>query len=81
MFGLLLTDKEVQEVEYLLKRELEELLQDLADPKIDGVVKRVMKEKYQLVFGLYKRFAPPNERMKFVLNGELHKVSDSDEKV
>ncbi|KHF38985.1 hypothetical protein [Halalkalibacter okhensis] len=68
MLGVILNEKEVQEVEYMLKREMEELLLDLSDPRIDEVVKRAMEEKYQIVFKIYKRFVPPKETMKYVLN-------------
>ncbi|MCL7749045.1 MULTISPECIES: hypothetical protein [Halalkalibacter] len=68
MLGVILNEKEVQEVEYMLKREMEELLLDLSDPRIDDVVKRAMEEKYQIVFKIYKRFVPPKETMKYVLN-------------
>ncbi|UCZ53414.1 hypothetical protein LGQ02_00980 [Bacillus shivajii] len=66
MFGLMLNGKESQEVEYLLKRELEELLLDLTDSRIDGIVKRAMEERYQLIFQLYKRFTSPKEYLKYV---------------
>ncbi|TWI53664.1 hypothetical protein [Halalkalibacter nanhaiisediminis] len=68
MLGLILNQKEVQEIEYLLKREMEELLLDLSDPRIDGIIKKAMEEKYQIVFGIYKRFVPPKERMKYMLH-------------
>nr|WP_246880129.1 hypothetical protein [Bacillus suaedae] len=64
----MLNEKEVQEVEYMLKREMEELLLDLSDPRIDGVVKSAMEDKYQIVFNIYKRFVPPKETMKYILN-------------
>ncbi|MEB1809775.1 MAG: hypothetical protein LPK26_21200 [Bacillaceae bacterium] len=66
MLGFLLNMKEVQEVEYLLKREMEELLLDLTDPRIDNVVKKAMEEKYQIVFGIYRRVASPNECTKYI---------------
>ncbi|ARK28560.1 hypothetical protein [Halalkalibacter krulwichiae] len=68
MLGVILNKKEVQEVEYMLKREMEELLLDMSDPRIDEVVKKAMEEKYQIVFKIYKRFVPPKETMKYVLN-------------
>jgi hypothetical protein len=68
VLGVILNEKEVQEVEYMLKREMEELLLDMSDPRIDEVVKRAMEEKYQIVFRIYKRFVPPKETMKYVLN-------------
>lgn len=55
MLGFLMNEKEVRELEYLCKREMEELLLDLSDARIDIVVKRAMEEKYQIIFGLYRR--------------------------
>ncbi|WP_054705019.1 hypothetical protein [Bacillus sp. JCM 19041] len=72
MLGMLLTDKEVKEIEYLLKRELEELLLDLTDERIEGVVKDVMIEKYGLVFNLYKRVALPSEYQQYALSLKIH---------
>ncbi|WP_096190482.1 hypothetical protein [Evansella halocellulosilytica] len=66
MLGLMLNGKESQEIEYLLKRELEELLLDLTDSRIDGIVKRAMEERYQIIFQLYKRFTTPKEYLKYV---------------
>jgi hypothetical protein len=67
MLGVVLQSKEAQEVEYLLKREMEEILLDLSDPRIDDIVKHVMREKYQLIYGLYKRFVSPKDRIKYAL--------------
>ncbi|MGO4890159.1 hypothetical protein ACJ2A9_20620 [Anaerobacillus sp. MEB173] len=66
MLGVLLSSKEVQEVEYLLKKEMEELLLDLGDSRIDGVVKRAMEERYQIIFKVYRRFATPQECSKYI---------------
>lgn len=57
MLGFLMSEKEVKELEYLCKREMEEILFDLADNRIDVVVKRAMEEKYDIIFGLYRRVA------------------------
>jgi len=66
MLGLLINFKEMQELEYLLKREMEELLLDLQDPRIDGIVKRAMEERYQLIFNLFRRIASPSDCSKYI---------------
>lgn len=66
MIGLLLNFKEVQEIEYLLKKEMEELLQDLSDSRIDGIVRKSMEEKYKIIFNIYRRIASPNDCMKYL---------------
>lgn len=66
MLGLIVNDKEMQELEYLLKREMEELLFDFEDHRIDNVVKKAMEERYQILFNLYRRIASPNECTKYI---------------
>ncbi|TLS35477.1 hypothetical protein [Pseudalkalibacillus caeni] len=66
MLGLLIDFKEVKELEYLLKKEMEELLLDLGDKRIDCLVKRAMEERYQLLFRIFKRFASPSDCTKYM---------------
>ncbi|WP_139492833.1 hypothetical protein [Brevibacillus dissolubilis] len=66
MLGFLLNSKECQEFEYLLKRELEEMLLDFSDKRIDYLVKRAMEERYATLFRMYARLASPNELSKYV---------------
>ena len=40
MIGLLINEKEIKEIEYLIKREMDEILFDLKDERIDHIVKR-----------------------------------------
>ncbi len=37
-------------MEYILKRELEELLFDFEDERIHDVVKKAMEERYKIIF-------------------------------
>ncbi|TSB44822.1 hypothetical protein [Alkalicoccobacillus porphyridii] len=74
MLGMMLTTKEAREVEYMLKREMEEILLDLSDPRIDQVVKNVMDEKYEILYGLYKRFGTPRDQMKYALAKNNSKI-------
>lgn len=66
MLGVLLNEKEVQELEYMLKREMEELLLDLEDERIQSVVKRSMEERYQIIFQMFRRFASPTECSRYM---------------
>jgi hypothetical protein len=66
MIGLLINAKEIKEIEYLLKREMEEILLDLDDNRIDHIVKRSMEERYKLLFQLFKRVATPAECSKYI---------------
>ncbi|MFB5664135.1 hypothetical protein [Alteribacillus sp. HJP-4] len=66
MMGLLINQKEAIEMEYILKRELEELLLDFGDERIEDTVKRTMEEKYRIIFGLYRRLAAPADCVKYM---------------
>ncbi|WP_090087203.1 hypothetical protein [Lentibacillus persicus] len=66
MLGFMVNDQEQKEMEYMIKRELEELLLDLEDNRIDQMVKSAMKERYYTIFNLYRRFASAEECMKYM---------------
>jgi len=71
--GFLFHAREVQELEYLLKRELEEMLLDFADERIDSLVKRAMEERYSILFRMYARIAPPHELSKYARRRKLER--------
>ncbi|MDF2856886.1 MAG: hypothetical protein K0Q87_2737 [Neobacillus sp.] len=66
MLGLLVNEKEIKEIEYLIKREMDEILFDLKDNRIDHIVKRAMEERYKILFTLFRRVASPNECLKYM---------------
>ena len=66
MHAALFNNKEVREIEFLIKRELEELLSDIKELPANPVIKRVMEERYDLLFDIFKRFAPGNECLKYM---------------
>lgn len=66
MIGFLVNQKELKELEYLLKREMDEILHDLQDSRIDHIVKRAMEERYQILFKLFRRVASPTECTKYL---------------
>lgn len=57
MLGLLINEMEQKEIEYLVKQELEELLHDLEDQRIDNLMKHAMKDRYQTLFQVLLRVA------------------------
>lgn len=73
MLGLLINEKEVKEIEYLIKREMDEILFDLRDERIDHVVKRAMDERYKILFALFKRVAPAKECLKYTRSANQRK--------
>ncbi|MBE3569061.1 MAG: hypothetical protein IMW92_02760 [Bacillales bacterium] len=70
MIGILINEKEKEEIYYLLKREMDEILFDLNDQRIDHIVKRAMKERYNILFNLFKRVANHHECMKYLRVGK-----------
>lgn len=68
MLGMMVTDKEAKELEYVLKRELDEMLFDLQDHRFDSIMKHSMEERYKLLFKLFIRIAPKEECWKYVRN-------------
>jgi len=76
MLGILLNQREVKEIKYLLKRELDEILFDLEDDRIDRKVKSAMIIRYKELFSLFKRIAPPKECLQYVMkeNKYINKI-------
>lgn len=72
MLGLLVNEMEQKEIEYLLKRELDELLMDLEDHRIDQMVKQAMRERYQTLFQLFRRVASEQECIKYMPRRSEH---------
>ena len=68
MLGILISQKEIKEMEYLIKREMDEILFDLKDARIEHIVKRAMEERYQILFSLFKRVASPKECLSYTRN-------------
>lgn len=64
--GMLLTPHEQVELEYILRKELEDLLADLEDRRLEGLLRNVLEERYALLLRLYSRVAPPREVRRFL---------------
>ncbi|MCM3093445.1 MULTISPECIES: hypothetical protein [unclassified Cytobacillus] len=72
MIGMLLSQKELKEMEYLIKREMDEILFDLKDDRIDHIVKRAMEERYKILFSLFQRLATPADCLKYMRSSQHH---------
>ncbi|WP_085993617.1 hypothetical protein [Oceanobacillus senegalensis] len=66
MLGLLINEMEQKELEYLIKRELEEILMDIEDSRIDKNVKEAMRKRYKTLFQLLRRLASEKECLKYI---------------
>jgi hypothetical protein len=66
MLGLLINKLEQKEMEYMVKRELEEILIDLEDARIDTNVKAAMEDRYYVLFQLLRRLGNENDCIKYM---------------
>lgn len=66
MLGIMINGKEEMEIRYLIKREMDEILFDLKDGRIDHIVKKAMEERYKILFSLFRRVAPPVECFRYM---------------
>ncbi|WP_456277039.1 hypothetical protein [Bacillus sp. AK128] len=71
MLGFMLNKIEQKELEYLLKREMDEILHDFQDHRIDHIVKRAMEERYQILFKLFRRIATPYDCSKYIRSKQI----------
>ncbi|WP_217588832.1 hypothetical protein [Lentibacillus saliphilus] len=66
MLGLLINDMEQKELTYVIQRELDELLFDLGDQRIDSIVKQAMRDRYRILFQLFRRVANEQDCLKYI---------------
>ncbi|MBP1977676.1 hypothetical protein J2Z47_005958 [Cohnella thailandensis] len=67
MLGMMFTDKECKEFDYLLRKEMDEMLLDMSDRRLDGPVKEAISKRYKTIFRMYARIAPPRELSRYSL--------------
>jgi hypothetical protein len=65
MLGMMFTDKECRELGYMLRKELDEMLLDIGDRRLDGPVKEAIAKRYKTVFRMYARLASPRELSRY----------------
>ncbi|UOQ91559.1 hypothetical protein MUO14_13335 [Halobacillus shinanisalinarum] len=66
MYGVIINEQEREEMEYLLKREMEEITFDLSDHRIDPEIKSAMENRYEMLFQFFKRFASQKECLQYM---------------
>ena len=67
MLGMLLTDKECKELSYMLRKELDEMLIDLSDRRLDGPIREAIMNRYKVVFRMFARMASPKELSRYAI--------------
>lgn len=75
LLGLMVTEQEQKELKYLLRREMDELLYDFNYQGMDEQVKDAIKDRYQTLFNLYKRFATESECLQYTPNKNFPRVN------
>jgi hypothetical protein len=65
MIGLLLDERESKELDYILRKELDEMLLDLKDRRIDENIRRAIDARYKVIFRMFARLASPKELSKY----------------
>jgi hypothetical protein len=67
MIGMLLNDTECNELNFMIRKELDEMLVDLQDERLDHTLKIAIRARYKLVFRLFARFANQRELSRYAL--------------
>jgi hypothetical protein len=68
MLGFLFNDRECRELDYVLRKELDEMLFDLNDKRIDNEIKTAIENRYKIIFRMYARLASPKEISRYARN-------------
>lgn len=68
MIGFLFNDRECKELDYVLRKELDEMLFDLKDQRMNSEVKSAIESRYKVIFRMYARLASPKEISKYARN-------------
>lgn len=69
MLGMLFNEKECKELDYVLRKELDEMLLDMSDQRLDQNIRHAIANRYKTVFRMYARFAPQKELSKYAWGG------------
>lgn len=72
MMGFLFNERECRELDYLLRKELDEMLFDLRDNRMDDEIKAAIEARYNVIFRMYARIASPKEISKYARNRIYH---------
>lgn len=71
MLGMMFNENECKELHYLLRKELDEMLLDLRDGRMDSSIKQAIRKRYKIIFSMYARMAPSKELSKYTLGKNM----------
>lgn len=72
MLGFLFNDRECRELDYVLRKELDEMLFDLNDKRMDNDIKTAIEARYKIIFRMYARLASPKDISRYARNRMQH---------
>jgi len=65
MIGFLFSERECRELDYMLRKELDEMLLDLRDSRIDRALREAIAGRFKIVFRMYARLASPRDLSRY----------------
>lgn len=71
VLGFMFSEQECKELGYMLRKELDEMLFDMSDQRLDHEVKQAIAARYRTVFKMYARIATPKDLSRYVRNHRL----------
>jgi hypothetical protein len=72
MLGFLFNERECRELDYVLRKELDEMLFDLNDKRMDQEIKGAIESRYKVIFRMYARLASPKEILNYARSRGSH---------
>lgn len=74
MLGFLFNERECRELDFMLRKELDEMLFDLNDKKLGKDMKSAIELRYNIVFRMYARLASPKEISRYVRKSRTNRI-------
>ncbi|MGZ9587271.1 hypothetical protein [Paenibacillus marinisediminis] len=71
MLGFMFNEQECKELSFMLRKELDEMLFDMSDQRLDLEVKQAISNRYRTVFRMYARIATPKDLSRYVRNHRI----------
>ncbi|MGD9678305.1 MAG: hypothetical protein AB7V16_08175 [Vulcanibacillus sp.] len=76
MLGFIFNDRECKEIEYLLRKELDEMLLDLSDNRLDGLLRKAINDRYHIIFKIFFRFGDSKDLTKYIRSKKISYIKN-----
>lgn len=73
MLGILLNERECKEFDYLLRKELDEMMLDLKDNRLDKSMRTAIELRYKVIFRMFARMASPKELSRYAISNKQYR--------